>query len=479
MKAGKWIAVVLLAVMIPLPTSAAWVDDWLDQHTVTTPGYLSGQERGYLTGGGFSVRWHNTVDYPINIEMPRVKHGCGGIDMFFGGMSFGDKDWLQDKLERIMGGVAVAAFDLGLKVLCEQCANTIKNVEAMIDKLNSMQLDECAAGKTLVGIVADEDGFRSSDEMKEQLGTAIKENKITSGVNKFWHDLTDKEQAHNNEPQSGDVESVTSGCNADIANTFLSGGSLLENLGSDMSMPAGYTDLIRGLVGDVELSGPTEAYKVSYVAPCPQNNPDDIGAFTDGEVYARDAGGSCHQISDANRDLNEYVSTILQGILTKIKSKGALTTAERDFLDTNPLAALQILKTAVATQSEEPILGGLADISAKAYALQMLSDLYNRAEFLAAKARELLEKKATPASGQPAETCAAVIFASAADGGLSKMLDRIVRLQNSARDSYIASAKQMNSIFAYLQQMGNIQAQVKREVMRKYGSVVASRVAGQ
>ncbi|MEA2115340.1 MAG: conjugal transfer protein TraH, partial [Thermodesulfobacteriota bacterium] len=45
--------------------SAAWVDDWLNQRTTTSPNYLAGQQRGYYSGGGFSARWPSTVDYPI------------------------------------------------------------------------------------------------------------------------------------------------------------------------------------------------------------------------------------------------------------------------------------------------------------------------------------------------------------------------------------------------------------------------------
>ena len=62
------------------------------------------------------------------------------------------------------------AFDLGLKTLCEQCSNTIKNFEALSDKLNSMQLDECAAAKEMVGVVMDDNGFHSTEVMREKLG---------------------------------------------------------------------------------------------------------------------------------------------------------------------------------------------------------------------------------------------------------------------------------------------------------------------
>ena len=470
------IAIFIFLLLVPGTASSAWVDDWLNQRTTTSPNYFSGQQRGYYSGGSFSARWPNSADYPVTVEMPRIKSGCGGIDVFMGGFSFMNTDYLVDKLQGILSGAASVAFDLGLKTLCEQCSNTIKNFEALSDKLNSMQLDECAAAKELVGVVMDENGFHSSEVMKEKLGTAIKENKLSQGVSEMWDIITTEDKANNNVPQAGDVARVTNGCNADIRNTFLSGGSLLENVGSKLSLPADYTNLIRGLVGDVNLEGSANAYKVSYEAPCPENNPDDIKAFTSGEVYTKNTFGTCSQITDTNRDLRQYVQTTLTGIASKIENKSALSSAEETFLASNPLSALPILKTAVGAGLQEAAVSGLADITSNAYALQMLSDLYVRAETIAWKAREMLEKQAEASSGQPSENCAAVIFAEHADQNISIMLKRIRRLQNAARASYIASAKEMSTIMDYLEHMQKIEAQMTAEITRRYGKDVAARL---
>ncbi len=385
-------------------------------------------------------------------------------------------DYLVNKLQGILSGAASVAFDLGLKTLCEQCSNTIKNFEAISDKLNSMQLDECAAAKELVGVVMDDNGFHSSEVMKEKLGTSIKENKLNQGVSEMWDIITTQDEANNNVPQTADVSMVTSGCNSEITSTFLSGGSLLDNVGSKISLPTGYTDLIRGLVGDVNLEGPANAYKISYEPPCSENNPDDIKAFTSGEVYAKSTAGTCSQITDTNRDLRQYVQNTLISIADKIETKGMLIPAEESFLASSPLSALPILKTAVGSGMKEAAITGLADITANAYALQMLSDLYVRAETIAWKAREMLEKQAEAATGQPSENCAAVIFAEHADQNISLMQRRIRRLQDSARASYVASAKEMSTIMEYLEHMQKVEHQITAEITRRYGKDVAARL---
>ncbi len=456
--------------------TSAWVDDWLDQRTTTAPNYLSGQQRGYYSGGSFNARWPSSVSYPVTIETPRIKSGCGGIDVFMGGFSFMNTDYLVDKLQGILSGAAAVAFDLGLKTLCEQCSNTIKNLEAISDNLNSMQLDECAAAKELVGVVMDENGFHSSEVMKEKLGTSIKENKLSQGVSEMWDIITSEDRANNNVPQPADVSRVTSGCNSEITSTFLSGGSLLDNVGSRIGLPADYTSLIRGLVGDVNLEGPANTYKISYEPPCSENNPDDIKAFTSGEVYAKHAGGTCSQITDSNRDLRQYVQNTLSSIADKIENKGVLSGAEETFLAASPLSALPILKTAVGSGMKEATVAGLADITAHAYALQMLSDLYVRAETIAWKAREMLEKQAGAAAGQPSENCAAVIFAEHADQNIALMHTRIRRLQDAARASYVASAQEMSTIMVYLEHMQKVEQQITAEITRRYGKDVAARL---
>ena len=261
-----------------------------------------------------------------------------------------------------------------------------------------------------------------------------------------------------------------------MTNIFLAGGSLLANVGSRMSIPSSHIDLIRGLVGDVQLEGPANAYRISAVPPCPQNNPDDIKAFTEGAVYIKSTTGTCSQISDANRDLVAHISTTLNSIADKVENKGTLTTAEQTFLESNPLATLPILKTAVGTSTRATIIPGLADITAKAYSLQMLSDLYLRGESIAAKAKEVLEKKAGPSTGQGPEKCAAVLFAEHADQSITAMLARIRALKESAKTSYVAAAAEMNTTVAYLNHMQRMEVQMAAEITRRYGKDLAARM---
>src|SRR3546814_9800935 len=66
----------------------SWAESWFGNVTYTSPGSFEDQTRGYLTAGGMSGRVDVHNDYLMSLSLPKVKAGCGGIDMFLGGMSF-------------------------------------------------------------------------------------------------------------------------------------------------------------------------------------------------------------------------------------------------------------------------------------------------------------------------------------------------------------------------------------------------------
>ena len=453
--------------------AAGWVDDWVSQKSGSSPSYINGQERGYFSGGNFSMRWQDKTDYPITVTPPHIKSGCGGIDVFMGGFSFMNSDYLVKKLQSILTNAAGVAFDLALKTECEMCSNTIKNMEALSDTLNNLQMNECAAGKSLVGILADKDGFSSMDAMKSKLGTAINYDKLSSGVSNMWTTLTTSERSAGNVANSADTGSVTSGCNSTITSIFLQDGLLLSNLGSQMGLPSTYTDLMRGLVGDVRLNIKAN-YNVSYVAPCPQNNPSDLGAVSTGNEWTKDVSETCVKVSDTNADLTKYATTMLTGILTNMQNKGALTSDQTTFVNTTPLATLPILKLAISTDTASGTVGNLADLTSKAYALQMLTDLYTRVEGIAHKAREMLVRQNGPAAGQSDSKCADATFATNIDKNLVAMLDNIQKLREAAQASYNTSATQLNSTLQYLQHMQDQSSFVDNEVRRRFGDYAAN-----
>ena len=108
------IILTLVFLFITMPAGAEWIDDWIQQKTYSGPAYLEGQKRGFASAGSMSLRWKHGVDYPITIQKPRIKAGCGGIDLFLGGASFLNSDYLVDKLESMISAAPAIAFQIAL-----------------------------------------------------------------------------------------------------------------------------------------------------------------------------------------------------------------------------------------------------------------------------------------------------------------------------------------------------------------------------
>jgi conjugative transfer pilus assembly protein TraH len=173
--------------------------------------------------------------------------------------------------------------------------------------------------------------------------------------------------------------------------------------------------------------------------------------------------------------MGAFIRLMLTNITAKIRTKTAFTGAEQAFMDTSPLSPLPILKSAVGSNTEVATISGLSDITASAYSLQMISDLYIRAEMIARKANEMLEKQSSGAVGGP-ESCAAVIFAEHASQDIQLMLNKIQELKIGAKASYVASTNEMNAILGYLEHMQHIESQMNSELTRRYGKDVVARL---
>ncbi|BEH09855.1 hypothetical protein GSUET_14670 [Geobacter sulfurreducens subsp. ethanolicus] len=87
--------------------------------------------------------------------MLSIKSGCGGIDAFLGGFRFMNVDYLVQKLQRILSSTPAAAFDIAMKTLAPQVSDTIKSLEAIADRLNNIQLNDCKAAQALVAVASE------------------------------------------------------------------------------------------------------------------------------------------------------------------------------------------------------------------------------------------------------------------------------------------------------------------------------------
>ena len=194
-------------------------------------------------------------------------------------------------------------------------------------------------------------------------------------------------------------------------------------------------------------------------------------------MFSEDSSESCSQVTDSNADLTAYATTELTRILGNMQNKTALSVADTTFINGSPLATLPILKLAIATNTTDQTIGNLADLTAKAYALQTLTDLYTRTDGIARKARELLVRQNGAASGQPDSKCADATFAPNIDKNLTTMMENIQKLRKAAQASYNTSAVQFATVLQYLQKMQQQELYVHNVVRKRFGDYAANVVS--
>ena len=117
----------------------------------TTPGRFQDQAAGYYTGGGMVVRQKNTAVQPLNIALPRLNMGCGGMDMFFGSISAVKSEEMVRLLRSMAAGVPTYAFQLALKTMAPQLENLMAQIRKYVQDMNHQMLESCQMSQNIVG----------------------------------------------------------------------------------------------------------------------------------------------------------------------------------------------------------------------------------------------------------------------------------------------------------------------------------------
>ncbi len=134
--------VTLFILLSAVQVQASWLSEMINDATNSYSGTASyeTQKMGYNSLGGAQYRIPLRRDPLVSVAPPSLNVGCGGIDVFMGGIGFMDADYLVEKLKRSLKAAPYVAFDLGLKSLCSECSEVIKTVEQMANMLNSMEI---------------------------------------------------------------------------------------------------------------------------------------------------------------------------------------------------------------------------------------------------------------------------------------------------------------------------------------------------
>lgn len=428
------------------PASAqSWAESWFDNVTYTSPGSFEDQTRGYVTAGGMSGRVDVHDDYLMSVSLPKVRAGCGGIDMFLGGMSFLDPEYLVQKLESILQAAPAVAFQYLLETLDEKMGNIISKMEAATNFLNSIQVNDCRLANRMVQIAKGDDNM--SGIIEEMTGYRS----IRQGYAKSYQQSREKIQANNNNPTE-DLKDALANCPREVTDIFRTG-SLLAHAAARVGAGE-WTGVMRARVGDVYMRwDPADKVPLFTAIPqCPAQDSESAQDFLTGKVQRRSlsvppTGADCSQ-DGSGRGALLLARERMQSIATKIRTRAALSPEERQFVaNVRTLPVYRMLEWGVRQGVVDSVIADTDELVALTLAYQMLNDLTRTIDYTITNA-ERGSTAAGAADANNANVCQTRILSKGLEQ-LRDLRDEVLRQRAQMRQSYMAAMSAANLSASY------------------------------
>ncbi len=423
------------------PASAqSWAESWFDNVTYTSPGSFEDQTRGYVTAGGMSGRVDVHNDYLMSVTLPKVRAGCGGIDMFLGGMSFLDPDYLVQKLESILQAAPAVAFQYLLETLDEKMGNIISKMEAATNFLNSIQVNDCRLANRMVQIAKGDDNM--SGIIEEMTGYKS----VREGFSKSYQNSREKIQANQGNPTE-DLRDALENCPAEVTEIFKTG-SLLAHAAARVGA-SDWAGVMRARVGDVYMRwDPADKVPLFTAIPaCARQDTESVDDFLTGKVQKRaiavpPTAADC-AVDGTGKGALVLARARMDSIALKIRTRSALTDEEKQFVaNVRTLPVYRLLEWGVRQGVVDSVIGDTDELVALTLAYQMLNDLTRSIDFAVSNAERGVTAAGAGDAGN-AKACQTRILAKGIEQ-LSGLRDEVLRQRAQMRQSYMAALSQAN-----------------------------------
>ena len=177
-------------------------------------------------------------DHLFSVQAPRFKVGCGGIDLFMGGFSFLNANYLVQKFQKILQAAPAMAFDMALTTLCEQCANGMKAMENLANRLNNLQMNDCHDAKVLSAMIASP--FTDNPKVQAE---AQQHFSLTSGISDMYQSFQNQVSSNGGKPPVSDETPMYSGCPQELLDIFFSAGkSVFSAIAEKRNIPQAHME---------------------------------------------------------------------------------------------------------------------------------------------------------------------------------------------------------------------------------------------
>jgi conjugative transfer pilus assembly protein TraH len=149
----------LLACTLPVQSVSADVGSSMDSFlndvggaaNINGPSAYQGQSAGYYSLGNVWTRFPQKTTNIANLQLPRARAGCGGIDIFAGSFSFINASEIVAMLKAVANNAVGFAFSLAIDTVCPECSKIMQEFSQKAQLMNNLNINSCEMAQGLVG----------------------------------------------------------------------------------------------------------------------------------------------------------------------------------------------------------------------------------------------------------------------------------------------------------------------------------------
>lgn len=408
------------------------------------------QKGGYATGGSLTVRNQVSNTHPLNIQLPSINAGCGGIDIFKGGFSWIDSRELISTLKNIGTNATGYAFMLALETMSPQIANTLKQLQGWANQINQIGINSCEIAQSLV-----DSAFSRSVVVNEHLCNTI------GAVNGSAKDYIDSRcrcqsprersiQINNLKNQGQFGESFNVAWEAIKKNSNIDRNSHIANI----LMTITGTIIINSITSNQETKSVEDKIKNTYqVIPPKIFEEDFLKKLMEGgtvKLYACRDKEDCLNVVEQEFDLSKeegWISLTKNAILRireHIIKDVPLTPDLISFIDSTEIPVLRFLVASIAYHHGESILS--------LYSWIELAALDNLLKFI----RDIVESIK--------ETTHGMLATTANNAGIKEYILQLDRVEEKIRSYETKSKDRQNQELQVIQKLEWIEEQMRQDL---------------
>lgn len=369
----KKLLIITVIYFISISTSQASLNDEIDSFlggslggNTTAPAHWEGKNAQYYSAGSLYSRSQIKTVNPVNIRLPNLTAGCGGIDLYAGGFSFINEDQLMSLMKAIVANSKGFALKAALGLIAPSFEGWMDDLQKIVQKVNNFNINSCDAAQAAIGGLASFNDKTSRAFCKTKGNSSGQFTDYAEGWAKCDSEGAALTQASSKEDQ-----------NAGAPPRNLTWNILTKNEGDSLDATTiSYYELLMTLTGTyVMRKDPVNSKHHKGIAS--DNNTIDIlmngGTL---EVYKCDTKDMCLEPIKENVTISEEesfqgrVKKMISDIRDKIIQERAggvqsLSDSEKNFINDMPygLPILKIIETQQAYKKHNPVfsMDGLED----------------------------------------------------------------------------------------------------------------------